>query len=203
MIASSSKSRRHARMGVLASVGIACLLAMTVHATPAGEVPAKPAVAAYDHVHDFDLFFGTWHSRQRRLKERLAGSKEWIEFEGTQVVRPLLDGHGNMTENRFTMPDGTTRHGVTLRAFDPKSQRWSIWWLDGNDPTKIDIPVVGAFENGVGTFYSDDTFNGKPIKVRFKWLNITPTTLQWEQAYSPDGGKTWETNWIAYFTKTG
>jgi hypothetical protein len=107
-----------------------------------------------------------------------------------------------MTENVFTLPDGVTRRGVTIRAFDPKTHRWSIWWLDGSDPTKMDVPVVGSFENGVGTFYADDTFNGKPIKVRFTWLNIAPTKLQWEQAYSPDGGKTWETNWIAYFTKT-
>jgi hypothetical protein len=188
-------------IGVFVGISAECLLAVPAHALPAAGVVAKPA-AAIDHVHDFDMFFGTWHSKQRRLKERLAGSTAWEEFDGTQVVRPLLDGRGNMTENVFTMPDGTVHRGVTLRAFDPESQRWSIWWLDGNHPTSIDVPVVGSFENGVGTFYSDDTFDGKPIKVRFQWSHMTHTTLQWEQAYSPDGGKTWETNWVAYFTRT-
>ena len=187
-------------LGALASLGLACLLGLSAPLARAADTSAQPS--GYDHVHDFDLFFGTWHSRQRRLKERLVGSKEWLDFEGTQVVRPLLDGQGNMTENRFTMPDGSIHRGVTVRAFDPKSQRWSIWWLDGNDPSRIDTPVVGTFEHGVGTFYSNDSFHGKPVKVRFTWSHITPTSLQWEQAYSIDGGTTWETNWVAYFSKT-
>jgi hypothetical protein len=99
------------------------------------------------------------------------------------------------------MPDGSIRRGVTLRAFDPKTQKWSIWWLDGNDPTEIDVPLVGGFEQGTGAFYADDTFEGKRVKVRFLWKNITPNSRQWEQALSADGGKTWETNWITWFTR--
>lgn len=188
----------------LAGIAGACLAASLGAAEPTEPTSAKSAVtpaAVVDHVHDFDSFFGNWHSRQRRLKQRLAGSHDWVEFEGTQTVEPILNGHGNMTDNTFASPDGATHGGVTLRAYDPKTQRWSIWWLDANDTTKIDTPVVGAFQNGVGEFYSDDTFDGKPIKVRYRWLNITPTSRQWEQAFSPDGGKTWETNWIAYYTK--
>jgi len=202
MAFSSSFVRRGAYLSAFAVIGIGCLLTGVTRMVVADEAAAKPA-AVTDHVHDFDVFFGSWHSRQHRLKARLVGSKEWEDFEGTQVVRPLLNGRGNMTENTFTMPDGSVHTGVALRAFDPATRRWSIWWLDGNNPTKIDVPVVGSFENGVGTFYSDDTFDGKPIKVRFLWSHITPTTLQWEQAFSADGGRTWETNWIAYLTKTG
>ena len=61
--------------------------------------------------------------------------------------------------------------------------------------------MVGRFENGIGTFFADETFRGQPIKVRFLWSNITPTTARWEQAFSPDGGKTWETNWEMDFTR--
>jgi hypothetical protein len=87
------------------------------------------------------------------------------------------------------MPDGSIRRGVTLRAFDPKTQTWSIWWLDGNDPTNVDVPVVGGFEQGTGAFYAGDTFNGKRIKVRFLWKNVTPNSRQWEQAFFADGGR--------------
>ena len=38
-------------------------------------------------VHDFDFLFGDWQVHHRRLKERLAGSTEWIEFDGTQSTR--------------------------------------------------------------------------------------------------------------------
>lgn len=188
-------SRRAVR-GALAGASVACLLAST------GSTATPPQTTASDAVHDFDGFFGTWRVHHRRLKERLAGSTEWIEFEGMQTMQPILGGAGNMTDNVFYMANGIQR-GVTLRAFNPKTKTWSIWWLDGNNPTKIDVPVVGGFEKGTGIFYADDTFKGKPIKVRFLWKDITPDKRTWEQAFSPDGGKAWETNWIAQFTRTG
>jgi hypothetical protein len=86
---------------------------------------------------------------------------------------------------------------VAPRAYDPKSGLWAIWWIDGRNPSgPLDPPVKGRFVHGVGTFYADDTLRGKPIKVRFIWSHITANSARWEQAYSADGGKTWETNWI-------
>lgn len=200
----SSMQRRRASLGVLAGLGAAaCLCVSSTHGEPVTTSSAPVSTAAADPVHDFDVFFGTWHVRHRKLKERLANSHEWIEFEGSQVMQPILGGAGNMTDNVFNMPDGTVQRGVTLRAFDAKSRKWSIWWLDGNDPTRIDVPVVGSFEGGTGAFYADDKLRNQPIRIRFLWLNVTPTTRQWEQAFSADGGRTWETNWIAHFTRTG
>jgi len=81
--------------------------------------------------------------------------------------------------------------------------QWSIWWLDGRYPGSIDTPVVGRFENGVGIFYAEETFAGKPIRVRFLWTMFKPDGPRWEQAFSPDAGATWETNWFMDFTRTG
>ena len=89
-----------------------------------------------------------------------------------------------------------------LVRFDPKTEQWSIWWLDGRDPSgDIDPPVKGRFENGVGAFFGDITLNGKPMRMRFIWSHITPTSARWEQAYSADAGKTWETNWTMNFQR--
>jgi hypothetical protein len=154
-----------------------------------------------DPSHDFDFHFGSWRAHHRRLKERLASCDEWLEHDGTAIAGPLLDGSANMDDNVFHSPNGLYR-GVTLRSFNPETKTWAIWWLDGRFPHTLDPPMIGRFENGVGTFYADETFNGKPIKVRFLWLDITPTSHQWEQAFSPDGGKTWETNWITKFTRS-
>jgi hypothetical protein len=151
-------------------------------------------------VHDFDFYMGSWRVHHRRLRERLAGNDEWDEFEGTSVAWPLLDGAGNVDDNVLELPSGTYR-AVSLRSFDPSTSQWSIWWLDGRDPRSIEPPVVGVFENGVGTFIGDDTFNGKPILVRFIWSDIAATTCRWEQAFSPDGGATWEVNWIMESTR--
>ena len=143
-------------------------------------------------VNDFDFLAGRLRVYHRRLKERLAGNHEWIEFEGTLGRCRRHGAHGRL-------PGGAYR-AVTLRTYDRAKGRWSIWWIDGRNPSHLDPPVVGGFDNDVGTFYADDTFKGKPIRVRFLWTNLA-TRPHWEQAFSDDGGKTWETNWIMEFVK--
>lgn len=152
-------------------------------------------------IHDFDFLIGAWKVRHRRLKGRLVGATEWMEFDGTCVMRTLMGGAGNVEDNFLDLP-GEPYRAVGLRAFDPKTGAWSIWWLDSRYLQNLDPPVVGGFENGVGTFLADDVHDGKPIKVRFQWSDITTKSAIWRQAYSPDAGATWETNWEMRFTRT-
>jgi len=99
-------------------------------------------------------------------------------------------------------PDGPWR-GASLRSFDPATGQWSIWWLDSRMPLgPLDPPVRGRFRDGTGTFLAEDTFEGEPIVVRFIWSRITPESCRWEQAFSADGGTTWETNWEMDFTRS-
>ncbi|HXP65054.1 MAG TPA: hypothetical protein VN815_06240 [Steroidobacteraceae bacterium] len=152
-------------------------------------------------LHDFDFFVGRWRVHHRQLKRRLAGCEDWISFSGTTATQLLMDGHGNMDDNVLDLPGGPYR-AVTLRAFDMKSRQWSIWWLDGRTPSApLDPPVRGAFKDGVGTFYAEDAYNGKPIRIRFIWSKITAASCRWEQAFSPDQGQNWETNWIMNFER--
>jgi len=148
-------------------------------------------------LHDFDFLFGRWQVHHRKLKHRLVNSHEWIEFEGTLFCQPLMGGYANVDDTVFEVPGGTYR-GVATRSFDAKTGQWSIWWLDNRTPLgPMDPPVRGSFHNGIGTFYAnDDTEGGKPVRTRLLWSAITPTSGHWEQAESPDGGKTWETDWI-------
>jgi hypothetical protein len=147
-------------------------------------------------LHDFDFLVGEWRVHSRRLKERLAGSNDWEEFEGSIISRKYMDGWANVDDTVFHTPQGIYR-GVAPRAYDPVTGQWAIWWIDGRNPFgNLDPPVKGRFVKGVGTFYATDTLRGKPIKVRFTWSHITPTSARWEQAFSPDDGKTWEPNWL-------
>jgi hypothetical protein len=149
-------------------------------------------------LHDFDFEFGEWrvHHRVKR-----AADGQWSEFDGTCSDRGLMDGWANVEDHMFNKSTGVTR-GVGLRAYDPKTGQWAIWWIDGRDPFgALDPPVKGRFDNGVGTFYSDSMIDGKLIRARFIWSHITPTTAHWEQAFSSDAGKTWETNWIMEFQR--
>lgn len=185
-------------------LAFACVTAL-VGSTPALATQDSPTptehAANLSGLHDFDFLVGDWRVHHRRLKERLAGSHEWVEFEGTCSMRPLMGGYSNVDDNVMNMPGGAYR-GVGLRAYDPKTGQWAIWWLDSRMPfNPLDPPVKGRFENGVGTFYADDTLRGKPIRMRFIWSHITKTSAHWEQAFSPDGGKTWETNWLMEFER--
>ena len=149
---------------------------------------------------DFNFAFGDWQVRHRRLRERLVGCTDWVEFDGEMSTRPVLGGFGNVEDNLLHLPEGAYR-AIALRSFDPRSKQWSIWWLDGRTPDQIDVPVVGSFENGVGIFYADDTLNGAPIRIRFNWITADPAKPRWEQAFSADGGATWETNWTMDFRR--
>ena len=143
--------------------------------------------------HDFDFWMGSWKVRNRRLRERLAGSTKWDEFEATAVARPLLGGIGNEDVFRTDFAGGFT--GMSFRFFDTAARRWSIYWADSRKG-KLEPPVVGGFDGDVGCFEGTDTFDGRPIRVRFLWSRVTTPSPRWEQAFSEDGGKTWETNWV-------
>ncbi|MCY1021363.1 hypothetical protein [Pyxidicoccus sp. MSG2] len=157
--------------------------------------PADPTA-----VHDFDFLLGEWrvHHRYLRVKD---GRREWLDSEGTMSHRGLMGGRANLEEHTIEAPAGAYR-AVGLRSYDPKAARWSIWWLDGRAPHgDLDPPVQGRFEKGVGTFLGETTIDGKPTRVRFVWSRITATSARWEQAYSSDAGRTWETNWIMEFRR--
>jgi hypothetical protein len=187
---------------------VAALLSMAVpgfsgtqSARNPADKPTRIEPSASEPPKDFDFLIGHWQVHHRRLKERLANSHEWIEFAGTSVVWKVMGGYGTMDDNVLELPGGTY-HAAGLRSFDPKSGQWSIWWLDSRMPLgPLDPPVRGGFRDRVGTFFSDEIFNGRPIRVRFTWSDITPTACHWEQAFSTDGGTTWETNWVMDFER--
>jgi hypothetical protein len=148
---------------------------------------------------DFDFLIGSWKSRQRRLRQRLKGSDEWEEFESTSIVRKTLGGLGNFDEVTMERESGVFR-GVTLRLFNPETRQWSIYWADSVGAT-LGAPMVGEFKNGRGEFYDSEPFEGKRIFSRFIWTHDSPNTCRWEQAFSADGGASWETNWTMDFTR--
>lgn len=153
----------------------------------------------HDGREDFDFLIGTWKSHQRRLRERLKGSQSWEEFEATLEVRKALGGLGNFDELIMERESGQMR-GITLRLFNPETKQWSIYWADSVSATLLE-PMVGEFKGGRGEFYDCEPFEGKRIISRFLWTHDSPDTCRWEQAFSADGGATWETNWTADFIR--
>ena len=155
--------------------------------------------AENDGRNDFDFLIGTWKVHHHMLKDRLKGSEEWIEFEGDTVGRKILNGLGNLDDNIIHMQTGPVQ-AMTLRLFNPASKEWSIYWSTDRTGT-LDVPMIGGFKDGVGEFYSQEIFEGRHVYNRFIWSKITANSARWEQAFSEDGGKTWETNWVMEFQR--
>jgi hypothetical protein len=149
---------------------------------------------------DFDFLIGSWKIQHRRLKERLRGCTEWEEFEGTCKVRSILGGLGNMDELMMDRASGRVQ-AVTVRLYNPVTREWSIYWAADSNPGRIDVPMVGKFDGPRGEFYSQEVFEGRHIFSRFIWNVDSSDSCRWEQAFSADGGKTWETNWTMKFTR--
>jgi len=148
---------------------------------------------------DFDFWMGSWRVQNRYLRKRLAGSEDWVEFEATVAAHPILDGLGNEDEFRTDYAGGFI--GMSFRFFNPTTRQWAIYWADSRRPGLLDPPVIGAFSGDTGLFEGADTFEGKPILMRFLWSRVTTTNPRWEQAFSADRGRTWETNWVMDFTR--
>ena len=149
---------------------------------------------------DFDFLIGVWNVQHRRLNERLNGCTEWEEFGGTGTVRRILGGLGNMDELTMDRTSGRVQ-AVTVRLYNPVHDEWSIYWASDSHPGRMDIPMVGRFNGARGEFFSQELFEGRHIFSRFIWTSNGPDACHWEQAFSADGGKIWETNWTMAFTR--
>jgi hypothetical protein len=164
--------------------------------TPAtSSMPAQQTGPERDGQHDFDFEIGTWKTHLTRLQHPLTGSTTWIEYEGTSVVRKVWNGRANLVELKVAGPAGQIE-GLSLRLYNPESRQWSLNFANINGGT-MGPATIGEFRNGRGEFFDQEPFNGRTILVRNVFTDFTPSSYRFEQAFSADGGKTWEVNWIA------
>ena len=178
-----------------------CLLLAFTSVPGSAQAAQQKAAVAHDGQHDFDFEIGSWKTHVRRLVHPLSGSGEWAEYDGTSVVRKIWDGSGNMVELRIEGPAGRI-DGVSLQLYNPQSRQWSLNYASRSAGT-LSPPTIGEFKNGRGEFYDQETFNGRAILVRFIISDIKQNSIHFEQAFSDDGGKTWEVNWVADDTRVG
>lgn len=165
----------------------------------AAQNPPALAVAAHDGQHDFDFEIGRWKTHLVRRLHPLTGSTTWVAYDGVSTVRPVWNGAANLVE---LVADGPAGHfeGMNLRLYNPQARQWS---LNFASPASggFGQPTVGEFKDGRGEFYDQETLNGRAILVRFVISRVAENACHFEQAFSADGGKTWEINWIADDTR--
>lgn len=165
--------------------------------TDTGELEIVASAASSQH--DFDFYEGKWKIQNRKLNERLCDCTDWSEFEALQDMEIILNGRGNR-DNFLTSFDGEPFEGMSLRLFDPATRLWSMYWADSSSGV-LQPPTVGSFDGDIGRFYCNDTFNGQPIIVQFKWDKTDVDNPVWSQAFSADKGETWEWNWYMHSSR--
>ncbi len=152
-----------------------------------------------DGQRDFDWEVGTWKTHLRRLVRPMTGSTTWVEYDGTSVARKVWNGKANLLELDVSGPSGRIE-GLSLRLFNPDARQWSLNFSNSAGGV-LSPPVYGEFRNGRGDFFGVDTLNGRAILVRFIITCSNKDSCHFEQAFSDDAGKNWETNWIADDTR--
>lgn len=184
-----------------AGTALSLLVFLLAHPAPSfGQAPPSAVAQSRDGSHDFDWEIGSWTTQLRYLPEPLTGSTRWVEYSGTSQVRAVLDGRANLVELSVKGAAGQIE-GVSLRLYNPKARQWTLNFASVRNGL-LTPPVTGAFDGqGRGTFYGLDTVNDRTVLVRFVISDVTPNAARFEQAFSADGGKTWETNWIAVDTR--
>lgn len=150
--------------------------------------------------HDFDFALGTWKEHTTRLLHPLTGSSTWIDMSGVSVVRNIWNGQGNLTELESDGPNGHLEL-LALRLYNPQTKQWNLTFATSKVGVLGMPPTIGDFKNGRGEFYDQETYNGRTILLRFTYVSLSPDAARSEQAFSADGGKTWETNWINNYTR--
>jgi hypothetical protein len=161
----------------------------------------QPALTERDGRHDFDFEIGTWKTHLWRLQQPLSGSNDWVEYEGSTIVRNFWNGRANLVELEVDGPAGHIE-GLNLRLYNPQSHQWSLNFASSSGGT-MSQPTIGEFKNGRGEFFDQEVFNGRAILVRFVISDIKPDSCRFEQSFSDNGGKTWEVNWIAIDKRVG
>ena len=167
--------------------------------SPMPQPSAVPVPAVRDGSRDFDFEIGAWRTRLKRLSKPLSGSTTWVDYEGTSIVRKIWDGAANLVELNVAGPAGRIE-GASLRLYNPESRQWSLNFAGRRSGT-LSPPVVGGFRDGRGEFYGQETYDGRVILVRFVIAPAGADTWRFEQAFSDDGGRSWEVNWIATDTR--
>jgi len=194
-------------MNRLGRIGLAALAAgalMAIQPLAASAQAIAPAAALHDGSHDFDFLIGRWKAHVKRLPDRLVGSTTWVEYDGISDHRKILGSNANLEEFEVDSPSAHLHiHAQTLRLYNPESRQWSIYLLDLEKGELSLPPVVGQFTNGLGEFYDTEVWKGRAVIVRYQWSAPTPTTALMRQAFSADGGKTWEVNWICELARDG
>lgn len=145
----------------------------------------------------FDFWIGQWDVNLK-VKQ---GDGSWKgEHQAVATIYPIL-GSKAILELWDESEDGIL--GYSLRYYNNEKKYWDLWlnWPTSNQSSMSSLE--GNFKEGRGDFFSEYVdSNGVKRISRYSFYDITENSLQWQDGYSRDEGKTWDSNWIMEFNRT-
>jgi hypothetical protein len=191
--------RRNRPLPLILASGLLIAAPVFAQSTPA-PLPIQPIL--HDGAHDFDPLTGNFTFNLHYMLHPLTSTPDWTDMTGTGACYKVWNGRANLDTVELDSANGIHMEGLTLRLYDPAARQWRLYWANSRIG-RLDPPQIGDFRDGRGDFYTTDTINGKTTLIRFDWTRMTSGTPHFEQAFSVDGGKTWEVNWLTNQTRTG
>jgi len=191
-------------------LGLGLAVALSLQASMAfAAAESAGANAMRDGGHDFDFVIGDWKAHLRRridpktgVTASEPGQGVWVDYYGISNHKKLLDTNANFEE--FDVTDSKTHlryKGQTLRMYNPASRQWSIYGVDLDKGEIAPSALTGSFTGKAGTFYHQEERGGRIMLVRYVWTDKGPKSAVMVQSFSPDGGKTWDANWICELSR--
>ncbi len=162
--------------------------------------PAHAARQQRDGSHDFDWEVGVWNTHLRVLRQNSDGTTAWVTYEGTSNVISIWNCRADMVQLEATGPGGRHIEAINLRMYDEETHQWNLNFANV-EAAMFGVPTIGEFRDGIGTFYDEEPIGGREVLVRGMWSQITATSAHFVQSISDDGGRTWQTNWVADDTR--
>ena len=168
--------------------------ALAACASPIGAAPVR------DGLHDVDFNLGKWHTSIRRYADPFSAPSHFASLEGTVTVRPVWNGKALLEEIEADGPNGHWQ-GLTLFLYNPQSGQWSQNYANAAQGHFEAAATIGEQRGRDIELYSTDTAGGRAILVKGLWSEIEPDSHRYTEAYSDDGGRTWQTAFDARLTR--
>jgi hypothetical protein len=195
----NSATRHHVEQSFSADGGKTWEPNFIADLTATKETPRVPRRFFDAAQHDFDWQFGHWNIHMRRMLHPLSDAESWTTYDGRADAMKLWDGRANLVQIAAKGPAGSLQF-LALRLYQPQSHQWALYFAHAGSDI-VSSPMYGGFKDGRGEFYDVESLAGRSILARFVFDSIETGSTRDEQAFSEDGGRTWEVNWTNHLTR--
>jgi hypothetical protein len=140
-----------------------------------------PATEGLDPARQFDFWVGEWDINNKSKR-----GDDWVEWPSQAIIEGAAGGDA-IVEFWNSLEPSADIVGFSMRWYDQEAD---------------ECRMIGTLEgDAIVLFPPGFKEEGRQQGARFLFSKVTPTSLQWHQEVTADGGETWDTTWIMEWTR--